>query len=200
MSDSLRPHELQHTRPPCPSPTPGIYPNLYQYPNKIMEVKAPLLLFSRSAVSDALCLHGLQHARLLCPSPSPGGSSNLCPLSWRCHPTVSSSVSPSPPAFNLPSIRVFSNESVLCIRWPKYWSFNFSISPSNEYSGLISFRIDWFDLLAVQGTLKSLLQNHSLKASILWHSVFFMVQFSHPYMTTGKTTWTFVGKVMSLHL
>ena len=86
-----------------------------------------------------------------------------------------------------PSIRVFSNESVLSIRWPKYWSFSFSISPSNEYSELISFRIDWFDLLAVQGTLKSLLQSHSLKASTLWPSAFFMVQLSHAYMTTGKT-------------
>ena len=85
------------------------------------------------------------------------------------------------------SIRVFSNESVLRIRWPKYWSFSFSISPSNEYSGLISFRIDWFDLLAVQGTLKSLLQHHSSKASILWCSAFFIVQLTHPYMTTGKT-------------
>ena len=85
-----------------------------------------------------------------------------------------------------PSIRVFSSESVLCIRWPKYWSFSFSISPSNEYLGLISFRINWFDLLAVQGTLKSLLQHHSSKASILQHSAFFMVQLSHPYMTTGK--------------
>ena len=101
-----------------------------------------------------------------------------------------------------PSIRVFSNESVLHIRWPKYWSFSFSISPSNEYSGLISFRIDWFDLIAVQGTLKSLLQHHSSKASILQHSAFLMVQLSHPYMTTGKTialtSWTFVSKVMSL--
>ena len=86
-----------------------------------------------------------------------------------------------------PSIKVFSNESVLCIRWPKYWSFSFSISPSNECSELISFRMDWFDLLAVQGTLKSLLQHHSSKASILWHSAFFTVQCSHPYMTTGKT-------------
>ena len=85
-----------------------------------------------------------------------------------------------------PSIRVFSNESALCISWPKYWSFTFSISPSNEYSGLISFMVDWLDLLAVQGTLKSLLQHHNSKASILWHSAFFMVQFSHPYMTTGK--------------
>ena len=101
-----------------------------------------------------------------------------------------------------PSIRVFSNGSVLHIRWPKYWSFRFSISPCNEYSGLISFRMDWLDLLAVQGTLKSLLQHHSSKASILRCSAFFTVQLSHPYMTTGKTKaltrWTFVGKVMSL--
>ena len=101
-----------------------------------------------------------------------------------------------------PSITVFSNESVLCIRWPKYWSFSFSISPSKEYSGLISFRMDWLDLLAVQGTLKSLLQHHSSKASIFHRSAFFIVQLSHPYMTTGKTIAltrrTFVGKVMSL--
>ena len=100
-----------------------------------------------------------------------------------------------------PCIRVFSKELVLCIRWPKYWSLSFSISPSNEYSGLISFRIDWFDL-AVQGTLKSLLQHHSSKASIFWHSAFFIIQLSHPYMTTGKTIaltrHTYVGKVMSL--
>ena len=100
------------------------------------------------------------------------------------------------------SIRVFSDESVLHIRWPKYWSFSFSISPSDGHSGLISFRMDWLDLLAVQGTLKSLLQHHSLKASILWRLAFFIVQLSHPYMTTGKTIaltrWTFVGKVMSL--
>ena len=101
-----------------------------------------------------------------------------------------------------PSIRVFSNESVLCIRWPKYWSFSFNISPSNEHPGLIFFRMDWVDLLAVQGTLRSLLQHHSSKASILWCSAFFIVQLSHPYMTTGKATallrWTFVGKVMFL--
>ena len=101
-----------------------------------------------------------------------------------------------------PSIRVFSNESVLHIRWPKYWSFRFSISPSNVYSGLISFRIGWFDLLAVQGTLRSLLQHHSSKASILWHSAFVMVQLSQPYVTTGKTValtrWTFLSKVISL--
>ena len=107
-------------------------------------------------------------------------------------------LSPSPPVFNLSNIRVFSNESVLRIRWPKYWSFSFSISPSNEYSRLISFRMDWLDLLAVQGTLNSLLQYHSLKASVLWRSAFFTVQLSHPYMTTGKTIaltrWTSVGK------
>ena len=101
-----------------------------------------------------------------------------------------------------PSIRVLSNESAVCIRWPEYWSFSFSISPSNEHSGLISFRMDWLSLLAVQGTLKSLLQHHSSKASILQHSAFFIVQLSHPYMTMGKTIaltrWTFVGKVMSL--
>ena len=101
-----------------------------------------------------------------------------------------------------PSIRVFSNESVLRIRWPKYYSFSFSINPANEYSELISFRVDWLDLLAVEGTLKSLLQHHSSKASILWHSAFFIVQLSHPYTTIGKTialtTWTFVSKVMSL--
>ena len=101
-----------------------------------------------------------------------------------------------------PSVRVFSNESALHIRWPKYWSFSFNIRPSNEHPGLISFRMNWLDLLSVQGTLKSLLQHHSSKASILQHSAFFMVQLSHPYMTTGKTIaltrWTFVGKVMSL--
>ena len=112
-----------------------------------------------------------------------------------CHPLLS-----LPSIF--PSIRVFSSESVLHIRWPKYWSFSFNISPSNEYSGLISLRMDWLDLLAVQGTLKSLLQHHSSKASILRRSALFTVQLSHPYMTTGKTIaltrWTFVGKVMSL--
>ena len=101
-----------------------------------------------------------------------------------------------------PSIRVFSNESALCIRWPKYWNFSFNISPSNEHPGLISFRMDWLDFLAVQGPLKSLLQHHSSKASILWHSAFFIVQLSHPHMTTGKaidlTRQTFVDKVMSL--
>ena len=112
-----------------------------------------------------------------------------------CHPLLL-------PSSIFPSTPVFSNESVLCIRWPKYWSFSFSISLSNEYSGLISFRMDWLDLLAVQGTLKSLLQHHSSKASILQCSAFFIVQLSHPHMNTGKTIaltrWTFVGKVMPL--
>ena len=153
MSDSLHPHESQHARPPCPSPTLGVYPN-------------------------------------------------SCPLSQWCHP-VNSSCRPLlllPPI--PPSIRVFSNESTLHMRWSKYWSFSFSIIPSKEIPGLISFRMDWLDLLAVQGTLKSLLQHHSSKASILQRSAFFIVQLSHPYMTTGKTIaltrQTFVGKVMSL--
>ena len=111
-------------------------------------------------------------------------------------------LSPSPLYFNLSSIRVFPKESVLCIRWPKYWSLSFSISPSNKYSGLISFRIDWFDLLAIQGTLKSLLQHHSSKALIIRYPAFFIVQLSHPFMTTGKTIAltrrTFVGEVMPL--
>ena len=110
--------------------------------------------------------------------------------------------SPSPPTLNLSQHQGLFNESILCIRWPKYWSFSFSISPSNEYSALTSFRIDWLDLLAVQGTLKSLLQNHSSKSSVLWLSAFFMVQLSYPYMNTRKTIalpgWTFVRKVMSL--
>ena len=139
MSNSLRPHEPQHTRPPCPSPTLGVH-------SKLMSIQSVM-------PSSHLIL---------------------------CRPLL---LLPS----IFPSIRVFSNESALCIRWPKYWSFSFKISPSNEYSGLISFRIYWLDLLAVQGTLKSLLQHHSSKASILWHSAFFIVQLLHPHMTTGKT-------------
>ena len=146
--------------------------------------------------------HGLQHVRPPCPSPSPRVYSNSCPSSRWCHPIISSCrpLLLLPSIF--PSIRVFSNDSVLRIRWPKYWSFSFSISPFKQYSGLISFRMHWLDLLAVQGTLKSLLQHHSSNASILRRSALFIVQLSHPYMTNGKTIaltrWTFVGKVMSL--
>ena len=130
--------------------------------------------------------HGLQHTRLPCPSPMAGACSNSCPSSRRCHPTISFSVIPFSSC--LQSFRASGSfpESVLCIRWPEYWSFSLSISPSGEYSRLISFRIDWLDALAVQGTLKSLLQHHSSKASILQHSPFFIAQLSHPYMTTGK--------------
>ena len=142
--------------------------------------------------------HGLQHARLPCPSTTLGACSNSCPSSQCCHPTISSSVIPSPPAFSLSQHQVFSSVSVLHIMWPKYCSFSFNISPSNEYSGLISFRMDWLDLLAVQGTLESLLQCHSSKASILWCSAFFIVQLSHPNVTTGKnialTRQTFVER------
>ena len=138
MSDSLRPHESQHARPPSPSPTPGVHSNSCPSMESVMP-------------SSHLIL---------------------------CYPLL---LPPIPP-----SIRVFSNESTLRMRWPKYWSFSFSISPSNEHPGLISFRMNWLDLLAVQGNLKSLLQHHSSKASILQHSAFFTVQLSHAYMTTGK--------------
>ena len=146
-------------------------------------------------------LHGPQCTRLPSSSLSPGVCLHSCPLSEWCHPIISSSVAPFSFSLQSPSIRVFSRESALCIRWLKYWSFSFNIHPSNEYSGLISFRIDWFDLFAIQETLKSLLHHHNLKASILWHSAFFMVQLSHLYMTTGTIAlniWTFVGKVMAL--
>ena len=142
----------------------------------------------RSVVSSSLWPHGLQHATPPCPSPIPGAFSNSCPLSWWCHPTISSSAVPfSSHLQSIPASGFFSNESAFHIRWPKYWCFSFSISPSNEYPGLISFRMDWLDLLAVQGTLKSLLQHCCSKASILWCSAFFTVQLSHPYITTGKT-------------
>ena len=161
-----------------------------------------LVQFSRLVMSDSLPPHELQHARPPCPSPTPGVHPNPCSLSWWCHPTISFSVIPfSPCPQSFPASGSFQ-ESALHIKWPKYWSFSFSISPSNEYSGLISFRMDWLDLLAVQGTLKSLLQHHSSKASILPCLAFFIVQLSHPYITTGKTIAltrrTFVGKVMSL--
>ena len=160
------------------------------------------MLFSCSVGSDSLQPHGLQHIRPPCPSLSPGACSNSCLLNQQCLPIISSSVIPFSSYLQSFPAWVFSNESALRIRWPKYWSFSFNNSPLNEYSGLISFKIDWFDLLAVQGTLKNLLQHHSSKASIFHRSAFFMVQLSHPYITTGKTTaltrWTFVGKIMPL--
>ena len=137
--------------------------------------------FSHSVVSDSSWPHGPQHARLPCPSPTPRAYSNSCSSSQWCHPTISSSMIPFSSSI-FPNIRVFCNESVLRIKWPKYWNFSLRISPSNEYSRLISFRIDLLDLLAVQGTLKNLLQHHSSKPSILQHSAFFMVQHSHPYI------------------
>ena len=140
-------------------------------------------------MSDYLWPHGLEHARIPCPSPTSGVCSNSCPLNRWCHPTKHLILCRHlflPPSI-FPSIRVFSDESVLRIGWPKYWSFSFSISPSNEYSGPISFRMDCLDLLSVQGTLKNLLQHHSSKTSVLQLSAFFTVQLSHPCMTTGKT-------------
>ena len=144
--------------------------------------------FSHSVMSHFLWPHGLQHTRPPCPSPTPGACSNSCPLSWQCHPTISSSVVPF-----FSCLQSFLDLSRYFLRSQFFASGGWSISPSNEYSGLISFRINWFDLLAVQGTLKSLLQYYTLKASILWCSAFFMVQLSHPYMTTGKTI-TFTSK------
>ena len=142
-----------------------------------------LLLFSHWVVSDSLGLHGFQHTRILCPSLSPGACSNSCPSTWWYHATISSSVVPFSSCLKSFPVSLFSNESALHIKWPEYWSFIFSISPSNEYSGLISFKIDWFDLLAFQGTLKRLLQLCSSKVSILQCSAFFMV---HIHTTTGK--------------
>ena len=161
-----------------------------------------LLLFSHSVVTNSLWLHGLQHARLPCPSPTSRACSDSCTLSWWCHPAISSSVIPFFSCFNLSQHHSLFQWVSSSHQVAKVLELLFSISPSNKYSGLISFRIIWLDLLAVQGTLKSLLQHHSSKASILWHSVFFIVQLSHPYMTTGKTIaltrWAFVNKVMSL--
>ena len=160
--------------------------------------------FSRSVMSDSLRPHELQHARPPCPSPAPGVHSNSHPSSQWCHPATSSSVVPFSSCPQSLQASVFFNESTLHMRWPQYWSFSFSIIPSKEHPRLISSRMDWLYLLAVQGTLKSLLQHHSSKASILRCSAFFTVQLSHLYMTTGKTIaltrQTFVGKVMSLLL
>ena len=153
--------------------------------------------FSHSVVSNSLQPHESQHARPPCSSPAPRVHSDSRPSSQRCHPDISPSVVPSP-APNTTSIRVFSNEPILRMRWPQYWSFSFSIIPSKQIPELISFRMDWLNLLAVQGTLKRLLQHHSSRASIFQCSAFFTVQLSYPYMTTRKTIaltrWTLVGK------
>ena len=139
------------------------------------------------SMSDPLWRHELQHTRPPCLSPTPGVHPNSCASSRWCHPAISSSVVPFSSYPQSHSIRIFSNESTLLMRWPKYWSFNFRISPSNEHPGLISFKIDWLNLLEVQRTLKSSLRHHSSKASIFCHSAFFTVQFSHSYVTTRKS-------------
>ena len=184
-----------------PFPTPGVFLTQGSNPHLmlgrwIFAIEPPgkpkrltqfsSVQFNRSVISDSLKPHGLQHARLPCPSPTPGACLNSCPSVMPSNHLILCRPLFLPPSI-FPSVRVFSSESVLHVRWPKYWSFSFSISPSNEYSGLISFRIDWLDLLVVQGTLKSLFQHHSSKASILWHSAFFIVQLSHPYMIIGKS-------------
>ena len=141
-------------------------------------------------MSDSLWPHGLQHARLPCPSLSPGVCSNSCPLTWWCYLILCHPLLFLPSIFS--STRVFFNELALCIRWPKYWNFSFSISPSNEYSGLVAFKIDWFDFLAVQGTLKCFLQHYSSKASILRCSAFFIVQliYTHDYWKNHNFDYT----------
>ena len=158
--------------------------------------------FSRSVVSDSLRPHGLQHARLPCPSPTPGVYRNSCLLSQWCPPTISSSVIRFSSCLQSSQHQNLFKWVSISYQMAKGLEFQLQISPSNEHAGLISFRMDWLDLLAVQGTLKSLLQHHSSKASVFWCSAFFIVQLSNPYMTTGKTIAlsrpTFVGKVMSL--
>ena len=215
------PHGLQLIRIPYPSPAPRVCSNScplsqWCHPTSSYSV-APFsfclqsfpasgsfssVQFSHSVVSKSLRPHGLLHTRLPCPSPTSRACSGSCPSSRWCLPTTSSSVMPFSSCLQSFTAAGSFPMSQFFIRWSKYWSFSFSISPSNEYSGLISFRIDWLDLLAVHGSLKSLLQHHSAKASILWHSAFSMVQLLHPYMTTVKNIAvilrTFVGKVMSL--
>ena len=165
-------------------------------------LKISSVQFSHSVMSNSLQPRGLQHARPPCPSPAPGAYSNSCPSSQWCHPTISSLSSPSPPAPNPSQHKGLFQWVSSSHQVAKVLSFSFDTSPSNEQPGLISFRMDCLDPLAVQGTLKSLLQHHGSKASILQHSAFFIVQLSHPYITTGKTIAltrrTFVGKVMSL--
>ena len=216
MSDSVWPHRRQPTRLPHPwdspgkntgvgchsvlqgiFPTQGLNPVLSHCRRVLYHLshQGNICCCSVNQLCPTLWLNELRHARLPCPSPSARVCSDSCLLSRWCHPTISCPLSLLLLSSIFPSIRVFSNELALRIRWPKFWSFSFSISSFSECSRLISFRIDWSDLLAVQGTLKSLLQLHSLKASVLQCSAFFMVPLSHPYMTTGKTIalikWTF---------
>ena len=172
----------------CLQTVQSVYPLELAFVLRYVCVCVCISQFSCSVVSDSLRPHGPQHARLPCPSETPGAYSNLCPPCWWCHPAISSSGIPfSSRLQSFPASGSFPRSWFFVIRWPKYGSFSFSISPSNKYSGLISCRIAWLDLLAVQRTLKSLLQHHSLKASILQHSAFFIVPLSHPYTTTGKT-------------
>ena len=163
-----------------------------------------MLLFSCSVVFNSLWPQGLQHTRLLCALPSPRVCSNSCPMSQWYHPSISSSDIPFSCLQSSSASGSFPMSHIFWARWPKCWSFSFNISLSSEYPGLLYFRIDWFDPFAIEGTLKSLLRNHNLKAYIFQPSAFFMVQLSHPYMTTGKTItftrWIFVSKMMSWFL
>ena len=202
MSDSLWHHELQHARPLCPSPTPRVHPNPcplspWCHPtisssvisfSSLPQSFPASVYFSCSVVSDSLWPHELQHPRPPCPSPTPRVHPNPCPLSPSSHLILCHPILLLPSIF--PSIRFFSNESALHIRWPKYWSFSFNISPSNEHPGLISFRMDWLDLLAVQETLKSLLQHHSSKHLLAYHSLAYLLRASY------LISWTYLG----LHL
>ena len=187
---------------PVPYPVFSVTPAAFQVHPAFVILSS--VQFIHSVISDSLWSHEPEHSRPPCPSPTPGIHPNPCPFSQWCHPNISSSVVPfssCPQSF--PASGSFP-VSQLFTTWPKFWSFSFSISPSNEHPGLIPFRMDWLDLPAVQRTLKSLLQHHSSKASILLCSAFFTVQLSHPYMTTGKTIaltrWTFIDTVMSLLL
>ena len=222
MSDSLQLQELQHTNIPCPS----LSPTLCSYSCPLNPWCHPTISSSTTvqkhqffSAQPSLCHQSVQSLSRVRPFVTPWipvRQASLSITSSQSSLKLTSIESVMPSSYLIlccsllflhpipPHIRVFSNESTLCMRWPKYWSFSFSIIPSKEIPGLISFRMDWLALLAVQETLKSLLQHHSSKASILWHWAFFTVQLSHPYMTTGKTLaltrWTFVGKVMSLLL
>ena len=196
MSDSLRPHAPQHTRPPCPSLLEPTQTHVHWVGDAIPPSHLLFLVFgylfsvqfSCSVVSDSLRPHESQHARPPCSSPTPRVHPNPCPSSGWCHPTISSSIIPfssCPQSF--PASGSFPMSQLFTWGGQSIGSFSFSVSPSNEHPGLISFRMDWLDLLEVQGTFKSLLQHHSSKASVFWHSAFFTVQLSHPYMTAGKT-------------